>query len=107
MVAEVCAEVETPVAFVPHELPAAAADIRLPSSILQDIRLPTALDYVEPSSENFVNVSAGTIFSPTSSISAISDLTPTELREEIEHSKGQTTIRHDTFYFEDGNVEVV
>jgi len=49
------------------------------------------------------NFPAGTISSPTLSISTVSDLTPTELGEGVE----QTTARHDTFYFEDGNVEVV
>ena len=65
MVTEIPTEVETPVAFVPQELLAATVDVRFPPSILQDISLPTALDDVEPSSETFVNVSAGTISSPS------------------------------------------
>ena len=65
MSAEVFAEAEIPVDFVPH-------------------------------------FPAGTVSSPTLSISTVSDLTPTELGE-IE----QTTARHDTFYFEDGNVEIM
>ena len=67
---------------------------------------PLRLHDVEPSPETFVNVSAGTISSPTLTISTISDLTPTEFSE-IEYSKGQTITHHDTFYFEDGNVETV
>ena len=100
------AEVATPVALVPQDLPLAAIDIQIPPSILQDIESRSVLHDVQPSSENFVNVNvpAGTISSPTLTISTISDLTPTELDEGIE---GQPTVRHDTFYFEDGNVEIV
>jgi hypothetical protein len=61
----------------------------------------------DSSSETFVSVPAGTISSPTLSISTVSDLTSTEFGEEIEYSKEQTTTCHDTFYFEDGNVEIV
>ena len=108
MAAELPAEAETPVAFATKDLP---ADIRLPSSILQDIKFPSVLHDVESSSETFVDIPAGTISSPTLSISTISDLTPTELGEEIEHKEEeeeeQTTTHHDTFYFEDGNVEIV
>ena len=101
------AEVETPVVFVPKDLPADRIDIRLPSSILQDIKPPFGFHDAESSFETFVNVPAGTTSSPTLSISTVSDLTPTEFSEEIEHSEEQTTTRHDTFYFEDGNVEIV
>jgi len=101
--AEAPAEVKTPVAFAPQDLPTAAIDIKLPSSILQDLKIPSVSHDVESSSETLDNVRAGIVSSPTLSISTISDLTPTELGEEIE----QTTARHDTFYFEDGNVEIV
>ena len=112
---ELPAEAETPVAFATKDLPADttdAIDIRLPSSILQEIDFPSVLHDVESSSETLIDIPAGTISSPTLSISTISDLTPTELGEEIEHKgveegEGQTTTRHDTFYFEDGNVEIV
>ena len=107
MSAEVPVEVETPVALVPQDLPAAAVDISLPSSTLQDIKPPSVLHGTGSSSETFVNFPAGTISSPTLSISTISGLAPTELGEEIEHSEKYTTTRHDTFYFEDGNVEIV
>ena len=107
--AEVPAEVETPVAFVAQDFPVVDIDVIIPSSILQDIRPPSALHGVqsESSSETFVDVPAGTISSPTLSISTISDLTPTEFGEEIGNSEEQGTARHDTFYFEDGNVEIV
>ena len=112
---ELPAEAETPVAFATKDLPADttdAIDIRLPSSILQDIDFPSVLHGAESPSETPIDIPAGTISSPTLSISTISDLTPTELGEEIEHKgveeeEGQTTTRHDTFYFEDGNVEIV
>ena len=111
---ELPAEAETPVAFATKDLPADttdAIDIRLPSSILQDISFPSVLHGVESPSETFIDIPAGTISFPTLSISTISDLTPTELGEEIERKgeeeEGQTTTHHDTFYFEDGNVEIV
>ena len=63
--------------------------------------------HVEPSSETIINIPATAVSSPTSTISAVSDLTPTELGEEIEHAEEQAPTRHDTFYFEDGNVEIV
>ena len=97
MAAEIPAEVKTPVAFVPQDLPA-SIDIDIPSSILHN---------VGSSSETFVNILPTAASSPTLTISTISDLTPTELGEEIEHAEEQTTTRHNTFYFEDGNVEIV
>jgi hypothetical protein len=57
--------------------------------------------------EIFVKVSAGTPSSPTFSISTISDLTPTELGEDIGEGSGERIPAHETFYFEDGNVEIV
>ena len=101
--AEAPAEVETPVVFVPQDLPAATIDIDLPSAILQDIRLPSVSHDVGSSSETLANVRAGMVSSPTPSISTISDLTPTELGEETE----QMVARHDMFHFEDGNVDIV
>ena len=99
LAAEVPAEIETPIAFVPRDLPTAAADIDLPSSILHGI---------ESSSDTFVNIPDTILSSPALSISTVSDLTPTELGEEVEYSEDPETItRHDTFYFADGNVEIV
>ena len=107
MNAGVPAEVETPVTFVAQDLPAVNIDVRIPSSILQDIQPPSALHDAESSSETFVDVPAGMTSSPTLSISAVSDLTPTEFGEETEPSEEQAAARHNTFYFEDGNVEIV
>ena len=99
LAAEPPTEVETPVAFVPRDLPLTAVGIDAPSSssILHD---------VESSPEIFFNIPSTAISSPTLSISTVSDLTPTELGEEVEHSEERTTARHDTLYFEDGNVEI-
>jgi hypothetical protein len=100
-------EEERDVTSVPKDLLSETIDIRLPSSILQDIKFPSVLHDLESSSETFDNVPAGTISSPTLSISTVSDWTSTELGEEIEYGEEQTTTCHDTFYFEDGNVEIV
>jgi len=99
MVPEVAAEVQTPIAFTPQDLPPVATDTGIPSPILQEDEWP--------SSETFVNIPATAISSPTLSVSTVSDLTPTELGEETEYFVERATNRHDTFYFEDGNVEIV
>ena len=96
--ADPSAEVQTPVAFVPQHLPTAAIGIEIPSSILQEIESASALDDTDSSSQV-------TLSSPALSISTMSDLTPTELGE-IEQGQEQEA-SHDTFYFEDGNVEIV
>ena len=54
-------------------------------------------------SGTFVDVPTIAVSSPALSISTVST---TEPSEEIEHSEEQATTRHDTFYFEDGNVEI-
>ena len=82
-------EIPRPVTFAPQDLPTTVVNARIPSA------------------EHFVNIPATALSSPTLSISTVSDLTPTELDEEIEHIEAQTTTRHGTFYFEDGNAEIV
>jgi len=99
VVAEVAAEVDTRITFVPQDLPPLETDHSIPSSIFQGD--------LWPSSACFVNIEATAISSPTFSVSTVSDLTPTELGEETEHSVKRVTNRHDTFYFDDGNVEIV
>jgi hypothetical protein len=111
------AGVETPIAFVPQDLPTAAIDINIPSPILQSIVPPSTLRAIEPTSilydadsfpETFVEVPTGIPSSPTLSISTVSDLTPSELGEDIgEGSGGRIPAHHGTFYLEDGNVEIV
>jgi hypothetical protein len=107
--AEVPAEVETPVAFVPQDLHSGRHErYRCPFFHCTSIEPPSTLYDVESFPETFVEVSTGTPSSPTLSISTISDLTPTELDEDIGEGRGERMLtRHDTFYFEDGNVEVV
>ena len=101
------AEVETPVAFVPQDLPAThipAADA--PSSPVLQAGSLSILQDIEYPSETFVDIPPTAVSSPMLSISTVSDLTPTELNEDIEDDNG-VVIHHDTFYFEDGNVEIV
>ena len=105
-------EIETPVTCIPHDLPTAAIDTDIPSPISQAIQSPSILHDVESSpeasSETFVEVSASAPSSPTLSISTISDMTPTELGEDIgEGSDERIFTPHKTFYLEDGNVEIV
>lgn len=101
---DVSAEIKTPVAFVPPDLPAAAIGIEIPASILQDIESSSVFSEGDNPLETFIDVSSGTA-SPTLSISTVSDLTPAELGE-TGNGSGQVAC-HDTFYFEDGNVEIV
>jgi len=101
---EAPAGIETPVAFVPQTLPTIDTDI--PPSLLQDIGPPPTSHDVDSPSESFANIPTAAISSPTLSISTISDWAPTELGDGTECSEEQTTTRHDTFYFEDGNVEI-
>jgi hypothetical protein len=96
-VAETEQENGTPVAFVPQDLPTAAINIE-PPSILHD---------AESFPETF-EIPTGTPSSPTLSISTMSDFTPTEPAENMgESSDEQMFTRHETFYLEDGNVEIV
>ena len=120
--AEVPSVVGTSVDSAPQDLPTATIGIAIHSSTLRVIESPSILHEVEsfPETflETFVEVPAGTPFSPifssptcsspTFSISTISDLTPTELDEDIGDNGGALlATHHDTFYFEDGNVEVM
>jgi hypothetical protein len=102
---ETSAEVKTPVAFAPQDLPVATIPIEIPSSILQDIESSSVFSDRDSSLETFIDVPSGAA-SPTLSISTVSDLAPTEFGEESERGETQTTTRHDTLYFEDGNVEI-
>ena len=105
--AEASAGVETPMAFAPQNLPAAAIEIEIPPSISQNIKSSAVFNGLDALPEPFIGVTTGATSSPTLSISTISDLTPTELGEDIEHASEQMATRHDTFYFEDGNVEIM
>jgi hypothetical protein len=103
--ADFSAEVETPVAFATQDLPATAIGIEIPSSILQDIGSAFAMHDTDSSSEAIIDIPASPVSSPAMSISTMDDLTPTELGD-IENGQEEATDQ-DTFYFEDGNVEIV
>ena len=109
MAAEAPAEVETPIAFAPQDLPNIAIDmIDIPPSFLHDIEYHSVLRDVESTSDTPTDDRITTASSPTLSISTISDLTPTELDDDTgEEDREGTTTHHETFYFEDGSVEIV
>ena len=107
--AKVSAAVKSPDAFVPRDVPAGATSttgIGISSSTWQDIGSSSILDYhAESSSEDFVDATASVVTSsPT--LSSISDLTLTDPGG-VEHGQERAATRHDTFYFGDGNVEIV
>ena len=106
MAAEVPAEVETPVAFVPQYLPA-TIEVGIPPSILHGNVFPPVEHDVESSPDPFTDDRIATISSPTLSISTVSDLTPTKLGEDIGGGGKQMPTRHETFYLEDGSVGIV
>jgi len=99
-------DIGTPIAFAPNNLPTIVG-LDIPSSILQSIVSLPSLQDAECFSETSANTPTTATYSPTLSISTISDLSPTELGEETGHTGEQTTTRHETFYLEDGNVEIV
>jgi len=97
------------VTFVPQDLPA-TRDIGddAPSPVLQTTEPLLMSRDAEYPSEAFVDVRVSTASSPTLSVSTISDITSTELDDDIGEGGGElTTTRHETFYFEDGNVEIL
>ena len=102
------AEVATPVPLAPQDLPAAHTGIDIPPPILQDTEPLSALRSMESSPDGFVDVRVSATSSPTLSISTVSDLTPTDLSDDIGEDSGEhTNTHHDTFYFQDGNVEIM
>ena len=108
MVAEIPAENENPVAFAPQDLPI-TTNIGIPSSpILRATEPSSALHDGESSPDASTGDQTTAVSSPALSISTVSDLTPTELGEDIVKDSGeQIQTRHETFYLEDGNVEIV
>jgi len=100
-------EVDTPVAFVPENLPAATTDTNVPSSILRSIVPPPILQDAEYPTETFFDIPATAASSPTLSISTVSDLASTEFGEDTgEGSDERIPPRHEAFYLEDGNIEI-
>ena len=105
--AEITAEVETPVAFAPQDLPTTIS-LDIPSPILQATGISSVLHNVEPFPNTFSDDRISAVSSPTSSIFTISDLASTEFDEVTEEGSGERIpTHHETFYLEDGNVEIV
>ena len=100
-------DANTPVAFAPPSLPAVTIDVGISHSIPQIIESSSVFNDVDCLPEPFITAATDMDSSPTLSISTVSDLTPTELSEDIEHGEEQVATRHDTFYFEDGNIEIL
>ncbi|KAF9646652.1 hypothetical protein BDM02DRAFT_2983215 [Thelephora ganbajun] len=93
--AEIFRGVETPVALAPQDL-STTIDIGISSPIFQGI---------ESFSDTSTDDRTTTTSSPTLSISTVSDLTSTELDEDI--GEERIPAHHEMFYLEDGNVEIV
>jgi hypothetical protein len=99
--------VETPVAFIPQD-PPTAINIDISSPVLQVTESPHVPRDMGLSPDTFTDDRVATVFSPTLSISTISDLTPTEFDEYTGENSGERNpTHHETFYLEDGNVEIV
>ena len=62
--AEASADVETPVAFPPQNLPTAAIEIQIPPSISQNIETSSVFNDLDSLPESFINVTTGTASSP-------------------------------------------
>ena len=100
-------EVETPVAPAAQDLPLSHIDVDTPSSAFQELEPLPVFHGVGFCADTDTGIRASTVSSPTLSISTMSDLTPTELGEIEEDDGERIPTRHETFYLEDGNVEIV
>jgi hypothetical protein len=88
----VVGEVDTPVACIPQDLPTANGGVDDAASSSQATDTPS------------------TVSSPTLSISTNLNSTPTELGEDAAKGTGEqapAVTRHETFYLEDGNIEIL
>ena len=100
--------VKTPVAPAPRDLPSARIGADDHPSALQDIEPLSLFQGVGFYSDAYTGPTVSKISSPTLSISTVSDLTSTELGEDTgEDGEKFIPSRHETFYLEDGNVEIV
>ena len=97
MAAEIPAELKTPISSFPQDLHTGMIYTGTPCSTLHD---------VVPSSGVTAGGLAAAVPLPALGISTIPVSAPTEVGEGFECSE-QATTRHDRFYFEDGNVEIV
>ena len=103
-------DVDTPVAFAPQDIPATQANFDSPSSALQDTVSLSVLEGLEFSSplDTLIDARTSSASSPTLSVSTISNLTPTESGEDVLEGGGEPMpTRHETFYLEDGNIEIL
>ena len=99
-------EVDVPVAFVPHDLPVSRIGVGDSSSASEDIQPLSMLRNGEFPPDTVVDTRVSDASSHMLSISTFSDLTPNEL--DARGSGGERKLsRHQTFYLEDGNVEIV
>ena len=98
-------DVGTPVAFAPQDLHPVNVE---GSSSLQDTGPLPVSRGVEFPFDTLADTRISVASSPTLSVSTFSDLTPTESSEEIVGGSGDLMpTRHDIFYLEDGNVEIM
>jgi hypothetical protein len=96
------AEAEIPPTSIPQDPPADHTGTDAPSSTAQTPQSAGS------SLDTFFDVRASALASPTPSISTVFDLTPTVSGDDARAASiEQTNARHDTFYFEDGNLEIV
>jgi len=102
---EIPGMVRTPVAFTPRDI-STTVNIATPFPTLRGTKYSSVPHDVKPSFGAYTNDGVAMVSSPTLSISTVSDLTPTELGEIEEGNSKRIAIRHETFYLEDGNVEI-
>ena len=100
-------EVETPVAPPAQDLPPTYIGVDSPSFALQELESLSLFQGVGFHPDTVTDIRTSTVSSPTLSISTVSDLTPTELGEIEEDDDKRIPTRHEMFYLEDGNVEIV
>lgn len=99
---------ETSVTLVQQDPPADHTNADTPSPAVPVTEPVQAPQSAESSLDAFFDVRASVLSSPTLSTSTVSDLAPTVSSEDTGvASNERINARHDTFYFEDGNVEIV
>ena len=106
MIAEFSSEAKTPVASTSRALPTVISVEILSPTSQPGVESPSAFKDANSPPNPFPATSTGSI-SPTLSISTVSDFTSTDLDETTEHNEKPKATRHDTFYFEDGDVEIL
>ena len=100
-------KVEAPVASATQDVPAVHIGVDTPSSAFQELEPLSLFHGVEFYPDADTDIRASTVSSPMSSVSTVSDWTPAELGEIGEDDGEWIPARHETFYLEDGNIEIV